>query len=500
MQRLAWLALVLLIAGGCADDGGDKDHQRLDGATSDAAGADLGTGDLEAVDAPPDRNAWAIPVGGSAALEGVSGVAVDSAGNSFITGGFSGTVRLGAHQLTSRGDSDVFVAKLDSGGRVLWAVAAGGSTPDSGSSIAVDGAGNSYVAGEYRGTAGFGGTTLSPEGVFDVFVAKLDGSGKFLWAVSLGGPDPDSVTGIAVDGAGSTRVTGLFGVGMEEASRITIGATTLLGKGDQDIYVARLDSSGKFLWAVMGGGTTVDTVKGIGLDGSGNSYIAGSISDGTAAFGATDLTTTGSPDLFVAKLDSAGGFLWAVRPSEGSSPVSASAAGITVDGAGNSHVVGSFNGEVTFGTSALTAKGALDLFVARVSTAGQFLWAGSASPAPGDPMPAYIAPGAIALDSAGNAHITGTFGTLDQKATATFGTTTLTVEQDADIFVATLDATGTFVSAVSAGAAGKDNGLALGVDGSGKRYVGGRFSGMAIFDDTTLIAAGGDDGFLWKVK
>jgi hypothetical protein len=120
------------------------------------------------------------------------GVAVDSSGNAYVTGKFKGSADFGFTTLSSSGDTDVFVAKLDPNGIWLWAVRAGGSHRDSGSGIAVDSSGNAYVSGsiECSGESfDFGSTMFScdrGEYRYDVFVAKLDSSGSWLWAKRAG--------------------------------------------------------------------------------------------------------------------------------------------------------------------------------------------------------------------------------------------------------------------------------------------------------------------------
>ena len=116
----------------------------------------------------------------------------------------------------------------------LWAKKAGGTDYDNGYSIAVDANGNSYVTGVFWGSATFGATTLTGSGNFDVFVAKLDSNGNWLWAKQTGGTSFDFGYGIAVDANGSSYVTGFF---MESA---TFGTTPLTSSGGYDIFVAKL--------------------------------------------------------------------------------------------------------------------------------------------------------------------------------------------------------------------------------------------------------------------
>jgi hypothetical protein len=230
-------------------------------------------------------------------------IAVDGLGNSYVTGIFENTVTFGSTTLTSETTPSVFVAKLDSGGKFLWAVATSGNKgekADSGHSIAVDGSGKSYVTGYFAGTATFGSTTLTSKGLVGLFVTKLDKNGKFLWAVAANGIIKSGLsTPGAVDGLGNSYITGSF------MGTATFGSTILIPKGPEEVFVAKVDSGGKFLWAIPAGGIDLNGGASIAVDGLGNSYITGSFM-GTAIIGSATLTSIGSSDIFVAKLDKNG--------------------------------------------------------------------------------------------------------------------------------------------------------------------------------------------------
>ena len=223
-----------------------------------------------------------------------SSIAVDTEGNTYVTGGFNGTATFGPGEanetvLNSAGQADLFVAKYDSNGALIWVKRAGGTNGEGGSSIAVDGLGNSYVTGGFSGTVTFGlgeanQTILTSAGYNDIFVAKYNTNGALLWAKRAGGAaDDDWGSGIAVDGAGKVYVTGAFRVtatfGAGEAHQ-----TTLTSAGYNDIFVAKYDSNAALIWVKRAGGTDVDEGNSIALDGSGNSYVTGSFRN-KATFG-----------------------------------------------------------------------------------------------------------------------------------------------------------------------------------------------------------------------
>jgi hypothetical protein len=173
---------------------------------------------------------WAKSAGGSSDDVGV-GIALDSSGNAYITGYFSGTAVFGATTLTSAGDRDIYVAKLDIGGNFLWAKRAGGISWDSGNGIAVDSSGNTYITGYFNGIAVFGATTLISAGGDDTYIAKVDIGGNFLWAKRAGGTSSDRGSDIALDSSGNAYITGWF-----EGTAV-FGATTLTSVWGRDVFI-----------------------------------------------------------------------------------------------------------------------------------------------------------------------------------------------------------------------------------------------------------------------
>lgn len=278
---------------------------------------------------------------------------LDSLGNGYVTGDAG------------------FVEKILATGKKDWAAPLPSfpePTSTIGRGIAVDGAGNVYAVGELSGAGSFGTHAVTSAGFADAYIARLDPTGQWSWAVSAGGPasaimgGPDSALGIAVDPAGNSIVSGLF------AQTATFGTITRTAASERDIFVAGLDPSGTFLWVTSGGGNAGSTVQGIGRDGAGNVTIAGAIS-GSGSLGGLPVTGAdvdlGLPTLLVAKLGGTGQALWA------STVINALAVTLAVDGAGAPHLAGTFSGTATFGKKTLTSAGG-ELFVARMTPWGSF--------------------------------------------------------------------------------------------------------------------------------
>jgi len=419
---------------------------------------------------------WAKQAGGTYWDEGCD-IAIDSSGNSYVTGCFYGTASFGSTNLTSSGQDDIFVAKLDSSGNWLWAKKAGGAYYDYGLGIATDSSGNSYVTGCFYGTASFGSTNLTSSGQDDIFVAKLDSSGNWLWTKQAGGTNYDGGYSIAIDSYGNSYVTGYF------RGTASFGSTTLTSSGESDIFVAKLDSSGNWLWAKKAGGTDYDYGYGIAIDSSGNSYVTGYF-QGIASFGPYYKTTSGGSDIFVTKLDGDGNWLWAKKAGGAYYDYGYS---IATDSSGNCYVTGYFKETASFGDINLTSSESYDIFVAKLDSSGNWLWTKQAGGTINDEGHG------IAIDSSGNSYVTGYFW-----ETASFGSTELTSSGDYDIFVAKLDSIGNWLGAKKAGGTLWDWSNGIATDSSGNTYLTGYFSGTASFGNITLTSSGSSDIFVAK--
>lgn len=200
---------------------------------------------------------WAKAMGGVNMDRGYS-IAIDGYGNVYTTGNLEGTVDFdpgpGKFNLTSAGNKDIFISKLDPSGNFLWAISMGGLSWDEGLAIELDASGNVYTTGSFSGTVdfdpGIGIFNLTSGGLF---ISKLDNLGNFIWAKGLG----PSIYGysISLDDSGNVYTTGRFGWTADFDPGP--GTFNLTSAGMGDIFISKLDSSGNFLWAKsMGGDTT----------------------------------------------------------------------------------------------------------------------------------------------------------------------------------------------------------------------------------------------------
>jgi hypothetical protein len=423
-------------------------------------------------------SSWATQAGGTSSDYGY-GVSVLADGSSIVTGYFEGTATFGNTTFTSAGSRDVFVAKIDASGTYEWATQAGETGSDFGG-VSVLADGSSIVTGDFQGTATFGSTTLTSAGGSDVFVAKLDANGTYEWATQAGGTESAFGGSVSVLADGSSIVTGYF------QDTATFGSTTFTSAGRYDVFVAKLDASGTYEWATQAGGTESAFGYGVSVRADGSSIVTGFF-QGTATFGSTTLTNASSnKDVFVAKLDASGTYEWATQAGGTGSDEGMS---VSVLADGSSIVTGYFQGTATFGsTTPLTSAGVNDAFVAKLDASGTYEWATKAGGTGSD----NAREGSVLAD--GSSIVIGYF-----EGTATFGSTTLTSAGILDVFVAKLDASGTYEWATQAGGTSRDTGYGVSVLADGSSIVTGRFYGNATFGSTTLTSAGSYDVFVAKI-
>lgn len=410
----------------------------------------------------------AIGVTGTSFLS-PSDILTDGFGNVYVTGPFIGTVTFGTFVLTSPTNlSEIFVAKMDTDGNWLWAVSAGGTGNDQANGLVIDCEQNVYVTGFFSVSATFGAFTVTSPGFNSVFVAKISSSGTWLWATSAQGDTSIDGRALAIDSNGDLIVTGDY------SGNATFGTTVLPTAASSSLFVAKLNSAGTtWLWAISAIGTSNTVGFGIDTDCNDNIYVTGAFI-GTVTIGPSTLVSSpvGQFNGFVGKLTPLGSWTWVVQ-SVGTSSVAA----VKVDSASNALVTGTYSGTVTFGAQTLTSAGSQDVFLSKLDALGNWMWTLSGGGVGSDLS------FDVALDNSDNAYITGYFNT-----TATFGTQIITSSGGQEVFVAKASNSGTWLYAISGGGPAGDFGAALAVDSNGNVYVTGTFSGTATFGNFILTS------------
>jgi hypothetical protein len=401
----------------------------------------------------------------------------------------SGNVYVTGFVTNGPGNEDGFLTKWDSSGNPIWSKIIAGSGHDAEHGVTVDGAGNVYVSGAYSATVEFNpgnsAADLTSEGLSDIFVIKYDADGNFIWVKSVGGTSSDGGYGITTDVNGNVYVTGIYVDTVDFDPGV--GVSTLSSAGFADVFVLKLDSAGNLLWAKSMGGPGSDYSYDIAVDGSGNVFTTGFFND-TADFdpgaGTSNLTSLGQSDIFISKLDSTGDFVWARRAGGASSDVGVE---ITLDDSGNVYSAANFYGLVSPANN--------DTLISKLDTDGNWLWTKGVGGV------GFDASYGIALDEAGNIYTTGEFSdTVDFDPGA--GTSSLTSAGASDVFISKLDHEGNFLWAKNLGGTSNDLGEGIVVENV-SIYLAGAFSDTVDFDPgagtSNLTSAGFLDVFVAKL-
>jgi LPXTG-motif cell wall-anchored protein len=446
-------------------------------------------------------------IGGASATVEVNGVTVDASGNTYMTGALIGTAdfdpETGVTNLASAGGRDIYVAKYDVMGRLVWAKSVGTTGNQIGVSITTDASGNVIVSGRFIGTVDFdpgAGTTSLTDPSDSGFILKLDGNGAFLWAANLtAGSNGSQASGVGVDTSGNIFSTGYFqGTADLDPGAGTSNATSA---GNYDIFVTKLSSTGAFQWGRTIGNAGGDYGNVLNMSSSGMPHIVGTFT-GTLDFdpgaGTTSKTSNGGDDIYVLKLNSLGEFVWAANVG-GSGNDYAPAIAVNDNSV---HLGGFFLGTADFdpsagGSSTLTSAGAEDAFVLKLDSTGAYGWVKAFSGTSTELVRSLV------LDSSGNVTATGNFGgSTDFDPSAS--TSSLTSAGGNDAFVARLDSSGNYGWARHFGSTGEDRAHNAALDTAGNVHLVGVFANTVDFDPDTAVvnksALGTLDAFLLRLS
>jgi hypothetical protein len=334
---------------------------------------------------------WSQEFGGSEDDQ-IIAMAIDTSNNIYVTGTFKTTVDFdytaGSESVTANGSgTDIFVSKITSNGARLWTKTFGGNNAnDTAYAISVDASGNVISTGVFQGTVDFdpgaGTSSVASSGSFnDIYVQKLNTNGEFIWVKTLANSQSnDEARGIATFSNGDVAIVGGFGANTI-ATDFDPGSGVfglLAGSVNHNIFIWKLNSDGTFGWAKsVGNAATADRAYAVTIDSNSNVYTTGAFQSSAAFSPAGEtLTAQAGYDAFVTKHNSSGEFQWVKHFAGSGNEYGRS---LATDSASNVYVTGAFSASLDLnpnaGSNLVNTVGATDLFISKMNSSGDYLWA-----------------------------------------------------------------------------------------------------------------------------
>lgn len=437
---------------------------------------------------------WAKSMSGANWIDQGRAVTVDSVGNLYITGYFFGTVDfdpgIGIFNLVSSGVNDIFISKLDPNGNLLWAKNIGNSQSQYANAISIDKFGDIYCTGYFAGPTDFdpGASTYTLNGS-GTFILKLDASGNFIWAKNITGSSVNVGYSITTDNLGNIYTLGSM-IGTTDFNPGT-NSYIVNPTGNEDTYIIKHDNLGNFVWV-----KTIranNAVKGFSIitDSLGNIFCSGRFADTVDFDSGINIYQMSSinPSSYILKMDNNGNFKWAKK-------IGGEGCYIKIDKYGNIYSTGSFIGTDDFDPSSnsynLNSLGNYDIFITKLDSIGDFIWAKSV----GDYSSDFSY--AIDLDSLSNVYITGSFSSNTLDFDPGPGTFSLSTSSNSS-YILKLNINGNFIWANNTG---NGVGLNLTLDLFGNIFLTGYYSGTSDFDPSISVfnLTAADNGDIYVLK
>jgi gliding motility-associated-like protein len=447
-------------------------------------------------------------------LDWTTKVRIDSSGNVYTTGHFTGTMDFdpgpGVFNLTSKGLHDIFISKLDANGNFVWAKQLGNTDDDANYVLNLDLDGNIYMVSTFSQTMDFdpGPATypVTPAFANDVFILKLSNNGNFIWVKEIMGDKIKTPRDIAIDKTGDFYLVGGFaGTADFDPGPAIFNLTAKPPTGPiffplppPDIFIAKFNSNGNFVWAKAAGGNGGDGAFRISISSNGYLILTGTFSDIAdldPGPGTYNITSNGMEDGFIMKLNMDGDLIWAKAIGGPRTDVIYSP---KTDGNDNVYVTGFYQNSADLdpGPAVLSVTTPGDaIVILKLDVNGNLVWARSMG------GPSYNNWGYdLALDNEANVYVTGFFfGPVDfDPGPGTFILNSL--GQD-DAYFLRLTEDGDFVWARSIGGPQDEQGLSIVLDKFKNIYVAGHFGGAVDFDpDAPVYNLTADNGDPYVVK
>jgi hypothetical protein len=371
-----------------------------------------------------------------------TGIALDALNCPIVVGTFIDSMNFSSSKLYSAGLSDIFIAKYDTSGILIWAMSIGGERNETNACIATDKVGNIYIAACYMSDSiivGNSFVTNHDTSSLDVFLLKLSPSGSVSWITGIGGSLDEYPTSICLSG------TKIYLTGSYTSTQFSVGSSILLNNNSlsSNIFISKFDSNGFVEWGRGTGGNGEDIGSSLATAPGNGIFFSGNFTSNFIAFDSLSVTnTSGSLDLLVGLCDSSGHFLW-VSSAGGTSDDWIT--GICSDKVGNCYLTGAFDSpSIVFGPNVLNnLNNPLDeVFVTALNKSGTILWSKTMGGT------SYDVSNAICTNQLDKIYITGTF-LSNLFSIESFSLLNSSNQGGADMFLIAIDYNGTVLDAKS---------------------------------------------------
>ncbi len=307
----------------------------------------------------------------------ISDMVSDTVGNIYVTGEFTGSsLTLGTYTVnnTNPNFTDIFIAKLDGNGTILWLNSFGGSDFDYPTKLSLDDANNIYVTGVFLSlNINVGSISLINNGAQDIFLSKFDNNGNIIWAEQFGGADWDFCHSLVSFNSDYLYITGSFVSPSIDFGNYTVNNSTF-GLLSSSIYIAKLDTSGNTIWARSAISEVSDDAYDITIDQDGNSYITGYFSSQQIIFDSDTLFNSFIiyDDIFLVKFNPDGEVIWAIS---GGGDGMDFGGRVYIDNAGDVLLAGSYESDsIIFGNVNLPWLNGANFYISKFDSSGSLLW------------------------------------------------------------------------------------------------------------------------------
>lgn len=404
---------------------------------------------------------------------------IDKDGNSYHGGNFSGTAFFDTFKRVATA-TDGYIVKTSPGGKIRWAVKLGGTSQDQVAHVATDDSNNVYVTGAFTGTFVLQGQSFTASGFSnDSYLAKFDSSGTVEWIKIATGSSIQQATSVKVDASYNVYWYGQY-----------FGASTIAGRslaqagGSYDLFLAKISPSGKAIYVEGYGSSGAETSFDLVLSGK-HVYFSGRFF-GTFTIGSSSVTTSGSYDIFIVRMDSSLKLSW-IQSAGGSNIDDITA--LHVNSKGEVLFSGTFVSGFSVGSKSVTGSW-YDIYVAKLNSNGSGQWVSKITGTGFSPTN-YVK--GAHIDESGVATVAGYHST-----TITIGSTNYVPSGGSDAFVAQYNKNGAFQWINRGGGNNTDLVFGMAVDQAGYYYIGGYYASKSKFGSKTLNGTGSHNNFTAK--